>query len=245
MKCIQDPTISTWFSQVEKIKTCLGLKYSIFSKTDTIGQLIKRQIKSKFEQFWLHEVNKTKLGKDNKNHNKLRFYATLKGCFKKEPYIDLVPNRSQRADLTRIRISSSHLGIEKLRYKKPTIPEDQRYCNYCTPSGVDNDLPGYVDSEHHFLVSCNSFTLKRNCLFGRLNSIIPGFLSLTPVQQTATLLCPTKVVTAKLVNKYIRLLFNTRKLLDDGVAALNGGYASGVIILNEFYDDSDDDMTEN
>ena len=138
----------------------------------------------------------------NKNHNKLRFYSQIKGCFKKEPYIDLVPNRSQRADLTRIRISASHLGIETLRYSK--IPEEKRYCRYCTPSGADNTWEGYVDNEQHFLVSCSSFSLKRNCLFGRMESIIPGFISLPPAQQTATLLCPTSVFTANLANKYIQ-----------------------------------------
>ena len=112
--------------------------------------------------------------------------------------------------------SSSHLGIEKLRYKTPRIPEEQRYCGYCIPSGIDNHIEGYVDNEQHFLVSCSTFSLKRNCLFGRLESITPGFVSLTPAQQTATLLCPTKVVTAKLANKYIQILFNIRKLLDEG-----------------------------
>ena len=131
MKNVENPNIITWFSRVEKIKTSLGIKYSKFLKSDAIGQIIKKQIKSKFEQFWLNEIKKVKLGDDNKNHNKLRFYSQIKGCFKKEPYIDLVPNRSQRADLTRIRISASRLGIETLRYTK--IPKEKRYCNYYTP----------------------------------------------------------------------------------------------------------------
>ena len=97
--------------------------------------------------------------------------------------------------------------------------------------------------EQHFLVSFRSFSLKHNCLFGRIESITPGFLSLTHTQQTATLLCPTKVVTAKLANKYIQILFNIRKLLDEGVPALNTGYESGAIIINEFYDSDDDNLT--
>ena len=101
----------------------------------------------------------------------------------KKSLILIFHNRSQRSDLTRIRISSGHLGIEKMRYKTPRIPEEQRYCGYCTLSGVDKHIEGYVDNEQHFLVSCSSFPLKRNCLFGRLESIIPGFLSLTPAQQ--------------------------------------------------------------
>ena len=136
---VQNYSIETQFGRVNKIKTFLNLKYSTFSKTDVIGQLIKKQIKSKFEHYWIKEINKVKLGPDNKNHNKLRYYATVKGCFKKEPYIDLVPNRSQRSEISRIRISSSHLGVETMRYQTPKVPEDQRYCRYCTPSGVDTN----------------------------------------------------------------------------------------------------------
>ena len=61
MKSVKNPNISTWFSRVEKIKTSLGLKYSNFLKIDVIGQIINKQIKSIFEQFWLNEIKKTKI----------------------------------------------------------------------------------------------------------------------------------------------------------------------------------------
>ena len=234
---------NSWFGRIEKLKENLNINYQKNSKIDSIGFHIKKQVKSKFENFWLAEINKVKPGPDNLNHNKLRYYATFKGCFKREEYINLVPNRSQRSDLTRLRISSSRLGVEILRYRRPKIPENQRYCRYCTPSGNDNHLPGYVDNELHLLVSCSSFTLKRNCLFGRMESIRPGFLALPPNQKAATLLCPTSVLTAKLSNKYISILFNIRKKLDEGVPALNIGYKYGVLVSNEFYDDNLDSCT--
>ena len=90
---------------------------------DKIGDMIKKQVKSKFESFSLEEVTKVKPGPDNQNHNKLRFYSSLKGCFKKEAYIDLVPNRAQRSNLTRLRISNSQIAIEVQRYRRPRIPE--------------------------------------------------------------------------------------------------------------------------
>ena len=150
------------------------------------------------------------------------------------------PNRAQRADLTRLRISSSRLAVEVLRYQTPKVPEVKRYCRYCTPGGVDNNVEGYLDNEQHFLTTCSSFTLKRNCLFSKLDTIITGFRKLSSTEQTATLLCPTSVITAKLVNKYIQLMFKTRKLLDEGVPAFNMGYESGVV-LNEFFDNNDSD----
>ena len=132
----------------------------------------------------MDEINKVKLGEDNKNHNKLRFYSTVKGCFKKEPYLDLVPNRAQRADLTRFRISSSRLAIEVQRYKRPKVPEIERYCMYCRPTGPDNNIEGYIDNEEHFLTGCSTFTLERNCLFTRMESLSGGFGSLSSAQQS-------------------------------------------------------------
>ena len=193
--------------------------------------------------FWLAEINKIKLGNDNKNHNKLRFYSSIKGCFKKEPYIDLVPNRAQRADLSRIRISSSRLAIEVLRYQTPKVPEEKRYCRYCSPSSFDNQIEGYIDNELHFLTTCSSFTLKRNCLFSKMESIKSGFYKLSSMEKAATLLCPTSVVTAKLVNKYIQILFNCRTQLDEGFAVFNMGYERGVI-PNEFFDNDDNDSID-
>ena len=51
-------------------------------------------------------------------------------------------------------------------------------------------------------------------------------------------------VTAKLINKYIQIVFKDRKLLDDGVPVLLTGYEGGVMTHNEFFDDSlDIDLT--
>ena len=165
MKTAHNPSIDTWYSRVEKMRISFGLKFSSFSKIDAVGQLIKKKIKSKFEQFWLNKIREIKLGNDNKDHNKLRFYSQIKGCFKKEPYIDMVPNRAQRSDLTRLRISASHLAVEKLRYQTPRIPEEKRYCKYCTPSGNDNYLEGYVDNIFWYFVK--AFLLNETaCLVG-------------------------------------------------------------------------------
>ena len=235
------PDLTTWWGRVEQIKSTLGIKYSPHAKIEIIGQQIKKQVKSKFDAFYLTEINKIKLGNDLKNHNKLRFYSSIKGCFKKEPYIDLIPNRAQRADLTRLRISSSRLAVEVLRYKK--VPEERRYCQYCTPAGVDNNLEGHLDNEQHFLTSCSSFTLKRNCLFSKLDTVITGFMTLSSKEKTAILLCPTSVLTAKLSNKYIQIMFKTRQLLDDGFPAFNMGYGAG-IIPNEFCNLNDTDDSD-
>ena len=129
---------------------------------------------------YLKSINKQKLDENNENRNKLRFYSQLKGCFKKEPYIELVPNRSQRADLTRLRISSSRLALETMRYQRPYVPPNKRLCKYCRPL-EDNSmhLEGFVDDEYHFLGKCSSFLLKRNCFLAKYETIHPGIKNMS------------------------------------------------------------------
>ena len=114
---------------------------------------------------------------------------------------------------------------------------------YCRPAGPDNDTEGYVDNEQHLLINCTSFTLERNCLFSRIENIKPGFQALTPSSKTATLMCPTSVLTAKLVNKFIQLIFKVRKQLDEGVPALNLGFEQGAVYKNIFFDSDSDNET--
>ena len=66
-----------------------------------------------------------------------------------------------------------------------------------------------------------------------------GFSKLSREKQTATLLCPIKVSTAKLTNKYIQIMFKTKKLLDEGLPVFNLGYERWAVVQNEFFDDND------
>ena len=80
-----------------------------------------------------------------------------------------------------------------------------------------------------------------------MNTFLKGFSELSIENKTATLLCPTSVLSAKLVNKYIKILFNIRNQLDEGVPILNMGYESGTIEANEFFNDNldnDSDLDE-
>ena len=200
------------------------MKYSYYSKLETIDLQIKKSLKSKFEAYWLKQINDENIGTDGQNHNKLRVYAKFKGCFKKEPYIDLVPNRAQRADLTRLRISSSRLAIETLRYQRPHVPAEQRYCGYCRPMGTnENHMQGYVDDEYHLLANCGTLMFKRNCFLSRYELLHPSIKDMSTHDMVHTILCPTTTTKVKLINKYIQILFDTRKKLDEGFQVFNMG----------------------
>ena len=137
----------------------------------------------------------------------MRFYSTLKHSFTREPYVDNAVSRNQRSWISRIRSSSSRLGIETGRYRN--IPISSRVCCYCSS--------GEIDDEKHLLLSCPLFNLKRACFYGKLSSISPNFLNLSDEDKLKFVLCPTSEIITKVVNKFIRIMFNARDSIDDGI----------------------------
>ena len=202
-----------WLDRVTKIKSNFGINLPIACRPEAIGPNIKKVLFSKFEKFWIETINKVNLDKHGKDRNKLRFYKTFKGCFKREPYIDLVKNRNQRCHLTRMRTSCHTLAVETGRYQTPYVAPEMRICKYC----VSETGSRSQDNELHFLLLCPTFKIKRNCYFGKLKSIGLNLTqNLSNVNLLSTLLCPTDAKQAKLTNKFIDIMFKSRKLIDEG-----------------------------
>ena len=210
-----DPGHDSWLARVKSICKLLDIKeLHAQLSPDTVRGKLKKVLRSKFEIFWKDELNDSKLGADNKSHNKLRFYSQFKSCFKTENYVETVKNRNQRCWLCRLRVSAHHLAVEKLRYSRPPIPPELRFCEYC--GGGSQNLPKSQDSEIHFLMECNNFELKRACFLKRLECHVPNIMSLSKENKVKTMLCPTSPQAAKLVNKFIGIMFNARENIDKG-----------------------------
>ena len=126
-----------------------------------------KRLKSSFDVSYLSQINQVKIGNDSLYHNKLRFYKHLKGTFRTEPYIEHICYRSQRAWLSRYCVSAPRLRIETGRYSSPVTPLSDRTCLFCD----SNEL----DSEELCVIHCQTFTLKINCFFGRMSTLIPNF----------------------------------------------------------------------
>ena len=164
-----------------------------------------------FDRFWLDQINARKLGDDGLDHNKLRFYKTLKGSFTEEPYITDIKNKSQRAWLTRYRVSAvPNLRIESGRYTRPVTPVSERFCRYCS----DNQ----IDDEKHAILTCGTFMLKRNCFFGKMSSLLPNFSKMSPDDILLSILCPANADIALCVSKYLGIISDTRTKLDQGLS---------------------------
>ena len=102
----------SWVSRVDKIKKYFNIpEFASSISPLSISKQVKNAVQSKFDIFWLKEINKMSLDENGVDHNKLRFYKSFKGSFKMEPYLESISNRNQRCHLTRIHISVGWGGI--------------------------------------------------------------------------------------------------------------------------------------
>ena len=149
------PYLETWYSRVrvQSIKSVLGIP-QLHGCIDSVGLQLNKKLYSLFDRFWIDMISVKKIGSDGSDHNKLRFYKTLKSSFTQEPYKTNIHNKTQRAWLTRYRVSAvPNLGIESGRYTRPVTPVTSRICKYCSDHKIDD--------EKHAILECKTFSLKR------------------------------------------------------------------------------------
>ena len=104
--------------------------------------------------------------------------------------------------------------IEVGRYSRPNpTPINERTCKYCPDEALDN--------EAHFLLSCRTFAIKRECFFNKMSCVVPNFRTLSDQDKLLTILCPATPAAVKVSNKFIAILFSNRKRLDEGTPLNN------------------------
>ena len=146
-------------------------------------------------------------------------YRLFKSSFTKEPYIDLERNRNQRAFITRLKIGSHLLNIERGRWTRPVTPVEHRICSYCAQSSSASTSPWFrpttvsIDDEYHFLMNCSRFNVVRDSAFQDIS--LPNFANLSKMNQFCTLLCPTEAKTVRIVNNFIKEMFKVREKIDN------------------------------
>ena len=217
----------SWLSRVCQIEEILQMPKNIFFSKSS-GKTLSTLLKSKFDVHFLEKIREIKISKsDSHDENKLRTYKTFKSSFTREPYVDLVRNRNQKCFLSRLRVSSHNLRIERGRHTRPVTPVEQRTCQFCcpgpptphpsTPSPSTPRPPPLpsVDDEYHFLVQCPVFAADRNCLYKRLELVNPKFAALTLDEKFRTLLCPVTAAATKLVHRFIKTMFEKREKYDE------------------------------
>ena len=122
---------------------------------------VNNYIRDSFDDEWRTYLN---------NYSKADTYKTFKNTVNLESYLTSLTSRKLRVKLSKFRLSDHPLMIEKGRHCKPIIPREQRFCPIC---------PNNVESEKHFLLSCQLFKDNRDLFYETFRMLVPNFENLS------------------------------------------------------------------
>ena len=127
-----------WYSNMQQITTTFGEGESPKASINC-----QKNVKKLFLNKWKEAIQIS---------TKMDFYKTLKHNIGFEDYL-LLKNEKHRNALTKMRISSHNLYIERGRYCTPPIPRCERFCMYCKMA----QKGCYIESEHHVINECSLY----------------------------------------------------------------------------------------
>jgi hypothetical protein len=133
-----------WAYQIKTILENLGLSDLWINQDNSVIVLpiIKQRLLDQYYQQWYSNIN---------NSQRLLTYSRFKHSFNLEPYLEIIHEKKFKIALSRFRLSSHQLEIERGRYSN--IPRDERKCRFCNRNVIEN--------EYHFLLVCPLYTSIR------------------------------------------------------------------------------------
>jgi hypothetical protein len=176
--------------------------------------VILKKLKQKFKISWQSSMNASR---------KLEFYRTLKASFTKESYLDHVKTFTDRANLTRLRISAHRLEIEIGR--RNNTPRTERLCHWCKTSlGAET-----VENESHFISDCDLNGIFRRKVHQKIFNVIDGsspqnqytmhILTLTNpnCEATCELTKESQCHLSRIIARFVTQCLNQRKKFKDSI----------------------------
>ena len=126
---------NTWIGSVKELAR--RLQFDVEDTNITNFKLTcKNHVRNSFIENWTHQIN------DILTNPIVRTYAIFKHSFGFEPYLKQISNTRYRNALTKLRVSSHSLAIERGRHWGTAIQE--RLCTVCN----------VIEDEKHFLFEC-------------------------------------------------------------------------------------------
>ena len=147
---------------------------------------------------YVNEIsNNLKTIRRHGNDNKLCTFSYVYNEFRLQSYLSLSLPKQITKELTKMRISSHDLLIEKGRYFRPKISRNDRKCSTCQ----------VVEDEEHFMLFCNKFSNLRLDLLTKLD-IPTDYQGLKPnsyesITLLNKLLNPQTIDNVKLISYFI------------------------------------------
>ena len=122
---------------------------------------IKTELECQYTKKWLQEIN------DRQQNPILRTYAIFKENHCLKAYIQCLSLKKYQQAISCFQVSSHRLGIELGWHHKPSLPVEQRLCNFCNSLSLDNEL--------HFLIKCEFHTNAIKTFYSDLDESISNF----------------------------------------------------------------------
>ena len=142
------------------------------------------------------------------NSTKLSFYNSIKKDYKIEKHLYIIKNFTQRRMFTQFRISNHKLEIENGRYKN--IPRDQRLCEYCDSSEVEE--------EYHFALQCQNYKTTRDNSNPILKTIFQESLTIeTKKKLFEQMISSSDQVVIFLMSEFITKSFQKREIQESRI----------------------------
>ena len=147
-----------WIKAVRDILLATGYDREWYNQQVEHPRYLLQDLEVKLQDIFLQQW-RLDMNDDNRSHNegnKLRTYRKFKGDYKFEPYLK-VKNLHQRKNITRLRISSHRLEIERGRHTRPKVLAADRLCRHCNASQVEDEV--------HLVMHCSKYNIARTRLF--------------------------------------------------------------------------------
>ena len=189
-KRLHNVGFSTWYSNVIKLAEEHGVDLNTMNKDS-----IKLHLTAKFKENWMNQIN------DLTNNSSLRTYCQLKSEFKLDPYLIHIKNHKYRNALSRLRVNSHLLEIERGRHTEPKTPIERRLCSHCS----------VVETEYHFVTECLSHDIDRQILFSSISNRFPEFSQLDNICKFKFMLTFPDEELLSSVGKFVYKCFEKRK----------------------------------
>ena len=148
-----------------------------------------------------HFINEWRMSIQNTTLNPiLRTYNVLKTRFGTEPYLRSVKDIKYRVAISKLRVSSHALEIERGRYTSPMTPVNERLCHACQQ----------VEDEFHIMMECKSNSNLRQTFINRLTTRWPNFADLSQREQFVYMFTNEDDVSLTWLGKFIYKSFQRR-----------------------------------
>lgn len=166
LRNLTDLGFQTWVSRVKELlyEHNLGEFYEAnfmsAQEVNTNLNNLESALKEKFSNKCLQELY---------HLTSLRTYVTFKNNYVMEDYLKVVTDYKLRKYISKFRLSSHPLPIERGRYTQPITAKENRICHLCNLRAIGDEL--------HFLLICPYFDVQRASLVGKIDRFNPSVLN--------------------------------------------------------------------